>query len=268
MKNRIIIILSSFILAVAALWIGSFIYANDFSVPTYADEKLSSLQKVLIIFPHADDEALTSGGLISRLAEEKAQIQWIVLTQGEKGNPEGKTDEKLKQIRSGEARKAADVYGVSNLVLREYPDGDVAAHRERLTEEVEEIIVSSNPDLIITYDRAGLYGHPDHVVTSEVVTEITKKFPSIHLWYASYPRRTLDSVSLPEEMALDINFKNKRVYPTIKIWVGLRGVINKIKAVYLYESQRNSYVSSFPIAFIPLWFYVSLTPFEYYHVAR
>jgi len=140
---------------------------------------------------------------------------------------------------------------------------------KELTEEVQKDIQSINPDLVITFDLAGLYGHPDHIATSEVVTEVMKEnFPTKKLWYVSYPKKILDMTSLPEWMAKDPNFKDKRVYPTMKVWTGLEGVVRKIKAVYAYNSQRQSYLDSFPIKIIPLWFYVSLTPYEYFYEAQ
>lgn len=262
-KKFVIIPISVALIFVLLLWIFGFLYANDLSVQTMSVP--SGVEKVLILFPHADDETLTSGGFISQLTKSGKEVDWILLTKGERGNEGAHLDENLKSIRVQEAQKVSAIYGISNLDQEDYPDDAVAEQKDQLKTDLQQKIAEIKPDLVITYDLAGLYGHPDHIAVSEVVTELLKTRPQIKLWYASYPKRILDSVALPEQMANDPNFKDKRSYPTQKVWVGVSGVINKIKAVYTYKSQRKSYIKSFPVKQIPLWLYISLTPFEYYH---
>lgn len=266
--TMIVLFILSF--AVVVLWIFGFIYANDFSVSTQDTNDFSlKYKKVLVIFPHADDEALSSGGLISQLSRSGSELNWLILTEGEKGNETATVDEQLKTIRVNEAKQAAHIYGIKNLIQRDYPDNGVDEYKDKLTDDLKKTIGEIKPDLIITYDLTGLYGHPDHIIVSEVVTELVKQeHPETKLWYVSYPKKILDSIPLPEHMAKDKGFKNKRSYPSFKIWVGVPGVLNKIKAVYAYKSQRQSYMSSFPIKAIPFWFYVSLTPYEYFNEAN
>ena len=59
-----VIIISVIILLIFLVWLGGFIYANDFTVPT---KRIPNIKKALLIFPHADDEALNSGGLVFEL---------------------------------------------------------------------------------------------------------------------------------------------------------------------------------------------------------
>lgn len=246
------------------VWACGFLYANDLSVPTIQLPK--EVKKVLVIFPHADDEALTSAGTLSRFANNDAEITWVIYTKGEKGNEGATYDEKLKDIRVKEAQDAGKIYGVSDLIQREYPDNGMDEQGSEVKKDIIEVIEKVKPDLVITYDLAGLYGHPDHIIVSQGVTDsIRERFPTTKLWYASYPQRLLDAVPLPEHMAKDADFKNKRSFPNRKVWIGVSGVIKKIKAVYIYKSQRSSYVKNLPVKQIPLWFYISLTPFEYFH---
>lgn len=261
------IVLFLFILLVVVIWLGVFAYTNDFSVKTER-KVLTKISNVLVVFPHADDEALNLGGFISRLSKDKKRITWILLTKGGKGNIEGTFDENLKNIRASEAKKASKIYQIEDIIQKDYPDGGVEEHRGELIRDLNKAIDEIKPDLVVTYDLAGYYGHPDHIVTSEVITAIVKGRNNIRLWYVSHPQRILDRLTLPEHMAKDESFKQSRVYPTHKVWVGVRGVIKKVRAVYSYKSQRNSYTGSFPIKFVPLWFYVSLTLFEYYHEAQ
>lgn len=258
-----IIFFSAIILVFILVWIAGFLYSNDFTVHSKSIPK--DVKKALVIFPHADDEALTAGGFLSQLAKSGAKVDWVILTKGEKGNENATYDEALKHVRIGEAKKAAEIYKIKEIIQKEYPDNGVEEYKEKLTDELRNIIDKRKPDLILTYDLAGLYGHPDHMIASEVITSLVKKeFSDTSLWYASYPKRLLEMVQLPEHMANNTNFKEKRSYPTRRVWVGLHGIANKINAAYSYKSQRQSYVRSLPIKQIPLWFYISLMPFEYF----
>lgn len=245
-------------------WSFGFMRSNDLSIP--AKNFPSDIKRVLIIFPHADDEALAAGGSIAKLAPKGIDITWVLLTQGERGNEGAHLDENLKTVRKGEAEKVASILGINKLIQKDFPDNGVTEHKAALEKYIELLFINERPDLVITYDLAGMYGHPDHIVVSEVVTElISNKYPETKLWYASYPRKILDSVSLPEHMAKDENYGNRRSYPTHKVWVGYKGVIKKIKAVHAYKSQKMSFIKMMPNKQVPLWFYISLTPFEYYH---
>lgn len=258
-----IIVLLILILLILLVWIGGFIYANDFKV---VSKKIPDIKKALIIFPHADDEAQSVGGLMSRLISSGIDVYWVILTRGEKGTPNGELDEKLKDVRVLEAKRAADIYHITHLTIEDYPDGGIDQFKEKLEKNVTSMIGEINPDLVITYDLSGLYGHPDHMVTSEVVTEIMKhKFQKKKLWYVSLPKQIYDSISLPEHMARTKDYRKNRLYPTHKIFVGIGGVIQKIKVSYVYESQGGSSSRNMPFPFIPFWFYISLTPYEYYH---
>lgn len=251
-------------------WLGLFFYINDLKVGSEDIDALSQkYKKILIIFPHADDEVLSMGGFLKSISDEGSEISWLLLTKGGKGNPSGTLDENLKDIRVKEAQASAKTLGIANLTQLDFPDGEVEKHKSEIKDIIDREINKVNPDLVLTFDLAGLYGHPDHVATSEFVTEVMKtQHTERELWYVSYPKRILDLTTLPERMANDPQFKNRRVYPDVKVWVGWKGVTSKTKAVYSYISQRDSYKSSFPIRVIPLWFYISLAPFEYFHKAN
>jgi LmbE family N-acetylglucosaminyl deacetylase len=261
----ILVLLVIFLLLLC--WIGGLYYSNDFSLPTKDLRHLKG-KKVLVIFPHADDEVFTMGGLLTQLSRIGSVVTWLVLTKGEKGTPDGQIDDRLKDIRMNEAKQAAHIYGSITYLQKGYPDGGVADHRKELTSDLAATIEKLNPNLILTYDRSGLYGHPDHIAVSEVVTEIATHYPEIALWYASFPKRVLDSITLPIHMAKDKQFLKRRVYPTHKIWVGNRGIISKIRASKGYQSQGGSSSRNMPIKWIPMWFYLSLTPFEYFHEVK
>ncbi len=268
MKILIILIVILFILFVS-LWLYGFNEANDLKILTKSMDSFKDAKKVLVIFPHPDDEANSLGGTITEFVDKGMEINWLILTKGEKGNDDAHLDENLKKIRSNEAQKVANILGIKNLTLKDYPDNGVDQFKDELINDIRQTIKDVNPDLVITYDESGGYGHPDHIIVSKVSTElINKEFNNIHLWYTSTPEKLYKKLSLPEQMAKDKDFKLNRKSPSFKIWVGLSGVINKVKAVYIYQSQFSSFVKSVPIKQIPTWFYISLTPYEYFYEAK
>ncbi len=265
----VIILFILLLIALISLWVYGFIEANDLKVSTKSISDLKGIKKVLVIFPHPDDEANSLGGTITQLVNKDVEISWVILTKGERGNNDAHFDESLKEIRSKEAQNVAKILGVKNLSLKDYPDNGMDQLKDNLIGDVRKIINEVRPDLVITYDESGGYGHPDHIVLSNVTTDlINNEFKDIQLWYTSTPEKLYQKISLPEHMAKDKVFKLNRKSPSFKIWVGLSGVINKIKAVYVYQSQFSSFVKSVPIKQIPMWFYVSLTPYEYFYEVK
>lgn len=254
------------LLSMIIIWVYSIVRANDFSVPSVDPSKFKN---VLVVFPHADDEVLTVGGLVSVLKDEGAKTTLVVLTKGEKGTPDASLDSSLKGIRVKEAKKAAKVLGFTQLIQKDFGDGELNTKKQELKNYLSELLASSDFDLVITYDLSGLYGHEDHIAVSELITELIKQatktnYTHPELWYASSPKKVLQKLSLPEHMAKTPEFKEQQKEPNAKVFVGPY-VLNKINAIYSYESQFKSYTSGLPIKWIPPWFYYSLTVCEYFY---
>ncbi|MDO8968083.1 PIG-L deacetylase family protein [Algoriphagus sp.] len=139
-------------------------------------------QRVLVIFPHPDDE-VTVAGTLMKLKDEGHEIQIVCLTRGEKGNSAGIADEvTLARLRTDEMQKAAELIGADELHLKNYPDSGLEKMGlDSLKEIIRNLINEINPDVLISYDsKVGLYGHPDHRLTGQAVEEVfleNKGFP-------------------------------------------------------------------------------------------
>jgi LmbE family N-acetylglucosaminyl deacetylase len=252
------VILLMICLIAALLWATGFLIATDFSVPT---RKAGQFHHILVIFPHADDETIGCGGFLHRAAKRGSVVTLALLTKGERG-PNATQTGNLKAIRTREARDVASILGISRLVQQDFGDGELCNKRRELTSFVADLIEEEQPDLLITYDLAGFYGHPDHITCSEIVTELKyTRFPEVPLWYVTFPKRVLARVRLPEAMTAS----EKRAVPTHKTFIG-GSVWSKIKAWYTYKSQRVS-LSKGISPFVPvwlLWFFLSMMLFEYF----
>ncbi len=259
-------ILIYILLAVVLIpWLYGFYISNDLSVK---NGDLTKYKNMLVVYPHPDDETLASGGIIRNFSDLQRDVTLIVLTRGEKGNDDAHLDNSLKKIREQELQSAAQTLGVKKIILEDFGDGELSKNKKEVQAYLQKQIVDIKPDLILTYDLAGLYGHADHIVTSEILTDLViKKYPHIALIYAALPKKTLSMITLPEHMAKDPAYAKRRVTPTMKIWIGTN-IYYRIRALYRYRSQLYSFRKSFPIPWIPLWYYYSMQVFEYYHNAH
>ena len=77
-------------------------------------------KKILILSPHADDEVLGCGGVISKYSREGYDVNVLILTNANVGAPELFTKKKINLIRS-EAKKANRLIGTKNLFFEELP---------------------------------------------------------------------------------------------------------------------------------------------------
>ena len=70
-------------------------------------------QRILVIIAHPDDAESFCGGTMFRLAGEGSNIQYLVITKGDKGSHDHQmTPARLSSIREEEQRQAASVLGI------------------------------------------------------------------------------------------------------------------------------------------------------------
>jgi LmbE family N-acetylglucosaminyl deacetylase len=255
------------LLSLLFLWITGFFLVTDLAVPL---RETRHVRRVLVIFPHADDETITCGGSLHRLALGGCDVTWLLLTKGERGIPEEKRNGEDREMRVKEARKVAALLSISRLIQKDFGDGLLSEQKPELAACIAEVIERERPDLLITYDLAGFYGHADHIACAEVVTELKQtRFPEIALWYVTFPGRVLVHVKLPADLAIDPNVRARQAAPTHKIWIG-GSLPSKIRAWYVYRSQRAALASGIG-RFAPfwlLWFFLSMVLFEYFAEVR
>ncbi len=248
------------LLSVPLLWVAGFLWVTDFSVPL---RDARQFRRVLVLFPHADDEAITCGGFLHRLSAGGCAVTLVILTKGERGTPDATIDVGLKDIRVREAQAAAAILGISRRIQQDFGDGALREKKPELTRFIARTIEQEQPDLLVTYDRAGFYGHADHIVCSEIVTELkNQRFREIPLWYVTFPNRVLARANLPEHMTTDPHAHEKQSSPTHKIFIGA-SVFPKIKSWYTYKSQRASMTQGIR-GLLPIWFFLSMVLYEYF----
>ena len=151
--------------------------------------------RLLACFAHPDDEAFPVGGALSAHAARGVQIRLITATRGEEGEIRqdgAATRESLGSVRRVELARAVQILGLQDHIVLHYRDSGMAgtppnehpqafvnAHREVVIERLVEEIRRFRPQVVLTFDPDGLYGHPDHIAIHKYATEAFKR--------ASYP---------------------------------------------------------------------------------
>ena len=139
----------------------------------------SQPRSLLALFAHPDDEAFATGGTLARYAAEGAGVTLVCATRGEVGeiaDPALATPETLGDVREAELRCAAAALGLGEVLFLDYRDSGMAgtaenedprafanAPAEEVVARLVGIIRRLRPQLLVTFDPSGGYGHPDHV---------------------------------------------------------------------------------------------------------
>jgi LmbE family N-acetylglucosaminyl deacetylase len=131
--------------------------------------------KLLCIVAHPDDESLGLGGILAKYGAEGVETHLVTVTRGELGwfgpEEENPGPERLAQIRAQELSEAARVLGIADARLMEYCDGEVReADQSVLLRQLVGHIRRARPDVIVTFDQFGVYGHPDHIAVTRSAT--------------------------------------------------------------------------------------------------
>jgi N-acetyl-1-D-myo-inositol-2-amino-2-deoxy-alpha-D-glucopyranoside deacetylase len=144
---------------------------------------------LMAVHAHPDDEIFATGGVFARAADEGMRTVLVVATGGEEGeirDPERDTPEhkaRLAEIRAEELARSAGTLGIEEVYslgyrdsgmldtpANEHPDNFLQADRQEAAKRVVRLIRDVRPDVLVTYDERGGYGHPDHVTAHEVTT--------------------------------------------------------------------------------------------------
>jgi 4-oxalomesaconate hydratase len=125
---------------------------------------------VVVVSAHSADFVWRAAGAIALAAEAGAAVHVISLSYGERGESgelwkeEGQTEERVKEIRHGEAQAAAEALGASfrSLDLGDYPLVMDAPAVETLTDLLRELA----PRLVLTHAALDPF-NPDHGVAHD-----------------------------------------------------------------------------------------------------
>lgn len=158
------------------------------------------------VFAHPDDETFGVGGSMAAAVDAGARVVTICATRGEVGeiaDPSLATAETLGTIREAELRAACAELGVHDVRFLGYRDSgmegtpenaDPRAFANAPDQEVSERIAGHfrelRPDVVVTFEPGGVYGHPDHTKISRCATAAFDAVGGARLYYAGPSRST------------------------------------------------------------------------------
>lgn len=131
--------------------------------------------KLMCILAHPDDESLGTGGILARYADEGVETHLITATRGEQGWFGAAADnpgpQALGQIREGELHNAANQLNIREVSFLDYIDGELdQANPPEIIDKIADHIQRVRPQVVVTFDPYGTYGHPDHIAICQFTT--------------------------------------------------------------------------------------------------
>ena len=156
--------------------------------------RVNAAKRLLLVHAHPDDETINNGVTMAKYAALGAQVTLVTCTRGEEGevlvnelaNLASDKDDKLGEHREIELKDAMDELGIKDFRFLGAPSkkwrdsgmmGTPANDRDDVfwqadldeaSNELVKIILEIKPQVLITYDEFGGYGHPDHIKAHRV----------------------------------------------------------------------------------------------------
>ncbi|MEO8620109.1 MAG: PIG-L deacetylase family protein [bacterium] len=131
--------------------------------------------RLMAVLAHPDDESLGIGGTLAMYAARGVETYVVTATRGERGrfftNENRPSDAEVGRVRETELRAAARELGVCDVTQLEYADGmlEQADPKEAIAHLVAQIR-RVRPQVVVTFDPFGAYGHADHIAISQLAT--------------------------------------------------------------------------------------------------
>ena len=150
------------------------INTKHFTTTNISSSNIAEIGNALIIAPHADDESLGCGGVISLLTSKGYNVKVIFVTDGSQSHPNSKEypSHKLIAIREQEAKNALEILGVpsSQIYFFHLPDAKLHALAPSIlgqtVQKLQEVILDFRPQTIFVPWRKD--PHPDHISSWEL----------------------------------------------------------------------------------------------------
>jgi LmbE family N-acetylglucosaminyl deacetylase len=144
-------------------------------------------RRLLISFAHPDDESFGLGAFIGKMVAEGTDVYYICATNGDVGtvSPEMLDGySSIAELRLAELNRANEVLKFREMFLLGYKDSGMMgspttqdpaclwqAPREEVARRVVGIIRQIQPQVIITFNEYGGYGHPDHIAIQRATVD-------------------------------------------------------------------------------------------------
>lgn len=138
-------------------------------------------RRMLVVMAHPDDETFGMAGTIARYVAEGVKVYLICATNGDVGEADPEFlagHSSVAEMRLAELCCAAETLGLSHVYTFDYRDSGMAGSPENnhpdclfaadvdaVAGRIVDVIREVRPQVVVTFDPYGGYGHPDHIAT-------------------------------------------------------------------------------------------------------
>lgn len=167
---------------------------------------------IMAVHAHPDDEVIGTGGVFARYAAEGIRTVLVTCTNGEQGDAPGgiKPGEPghdpnaVRAQRLSELQESAALLGIEHVELLGYRDSGMDGWEgnqhpeafwnvpvEESAARLAELMRHYKPQVVVTYDEKGNYGHPDHIQANRIALAAAAEtgIPD-KLYYTAIPRES------------------------------------------------------------------------------
>ena len=184
--------------------------------------------KVLVLSPHPDDDVLGCGATIKLHVEAGDEVEILYLSDGSLGfsdikHPTAREKNELVRTRELEAKEAAKILGVTDLVFWRFKDGNLSSNSSAV-KLMQNLLNSYNPEIV--YLPSFQEMNSDHFETCKIFVDAIKKTKldpeiiSYEVWSPLFANRiiSIDTVLELKERAIDAHrsqLKSRSYKPAI-----------------------------------------------------
>jgi LmbE family N-acetylglucosaminyl deacetylase len=254
--------------------------------------------RLMAIFAHPDDEVFSCGGVMALNKERGIHNTLICATKGEVGeisSAELATPANLGVVREQELRDAAKLMGVDKLYFLGYRDSGMAgtddnqhpaafanADSSAVVTRLVRFIRAGRPQVVLTFDPEGGYGHPDHIaIHKHTVTAfhaaadpafapaLGEAWQPQRLFYPAFRRDVFDE--LRDQLIAqgmdppDWGIDGELVEQPIHVRVDISAVA--ASKWHAFKSHRTQFGPTHPFMQVPEPFVLKLLSMEYFQLA-
>lgn len=142
-------------------------------------QSVADLGTILSIWAHPDDEVWASGALMAAAIDNGQTVVCVTATDGAAGQTADQAKwprELLAEIRHQEMNRSMQALGIKDMEWLGYKDGQLhLADAEEAIARLVAIIDEVRPDTLVTFEPAGITGHPDHKAVCDWVCKAVRR---------------------------------------------------------------------------------------------
>jgi LmbE family N-acetylglucosaminyl deacetylase len=197
---------------------------------------------LMAVHAHPDDEATGTGGVLARAAAEGIRTVLVTCTDGgcgdgpggvKPGEP-GHDPAAVVAMRQAELEASCAVLNISDLELLGYGDSGMmgwatndAPHSfwktpvDDAAAKLGELMQRYQPDVVVTYDENGFYGHPDHIQAHRItMAAVAATGIPAKVYWTTMPRERMEEFGkLMRELGADWDEPDPSDEPEMEIGV-------------------------------------------------